>query len=50
MSFVALLLMTIGKATLAPSENPILKCPGNTRPLRMLGLASNTIHLNFGLT
>ena len=48
--FVALLLMTIGKTTLAPSENPTLKCPGNTQPLRVLGLASKTIHLNFGLT
>ena len=42
--------MTFGKATLAPSENPTLKCPGDTQPLRVLGLASKSIHLNFGLT
>ena len=42
--------MTIGKATLPPSENPTLKCPDDTRPLRELGLASKSIHLNFGLT
>ena len=26
-----------------------LKCPGDTQPLRVLGLASKSIHLNFGL-
>ena len=35
--------MTIGKATLAPSENPTYKCLGDTQPLRVLGLASKSI-------
>ena len=41
--------MTIEKATSAPSENQTLKCVGVTQPLRVLGLASKSIHLNFGL-
>ena len=42
------LLMTIGKATLAPSENPTYqKCQGDTQPLRLLGLASKSVHLSF---
>ena len=43
------LLMTTGKATLAPSENPTQKCLGDTQPLCMLDLVSKSIHLNFGL-
>ena len=30
--------------------NPTLKCPGDTQLLRVLGLASKSTHLNFGLT
>ena len=42
--------MTIEKVTLAPSENSTQKCTGDTQPLRVLGLASKSIHLNVGLT
>ena len=41
--------MTTGKATLAPLENLTYKCQDDTQALRVLGLASKSIHLNFRL-